>query len=590
MTEDEVRDLAKSILHFADEKDVKIGVGQLTSFNQLGFKGVQDKPDGWFLPKNINDVAIILETKNSSIDISKQTCIDELVKNVKIALTKYKKVIGILYNGEDVIVYKNMEQIKTVNTLQNKEYYLSLFKENKIDKQQIYNLTKKINDSLHFQFGIKNLYHRMIFTACALVAERYGAQLSKIKGMDYPTFHTTIHSTLAKSLLDAKKQNQKLDILLEVYSEIKMNSTENQKAIDNFIDNIVEISDSINSDFWNGEDVMAIFFNEFNRYKGKTESGQVFTPDHITSFMYRLINVDKDDVILDAACGSGSFLVKAMCNMIKEAGGIKTQKASDIKQKQLYGIEFDRQIYALACANMLIHKDGKTNLEQLDTRTETACEWIKDKPITKVLMNPPFENKYGCIDIVKNVLNNVAMGTVCAFILPDKKLEKVGNKGKNLLKKHTLKKIIKLSEKTFFEGVTTSIFVFEAGKPQNNEEIFACYIEEDGLETVKNQGRQDVKDKWKTIEDYWIDVIKKQSGNETIQWLKPSECLSYQMPKAEFRIYEEDFTKTVMDYMMFEQGIDIKELKDRLIDKVLYSSDIQTKNDTISISLKTKDE
>ena len=271
MTEDEVRDLAKKILHFTDEKDVKAGVGQLTSFNQLGFKGVQDKPDGWYFPKNVNDVAIILETKNSSEDISKQKWQDELLKNIRITLTKYSKVVGILYNGEDVIVYKNLEQIKTVRTLQNKEYYLSLFKENKIDKQQIYNLTKKINDSLHFKFGIKNLYHRMIFTACALVAERYGAQLSKIKGMDYPTFHTTIHSTLAKSLLDAKKQNQKLDILLEVYSEIKMNSTENQAAIDDFIDNVVKISDSINSDFWNGEDVMAIFFNEFNRYKKKVD-------------------------------------------------------------------------------------------------------------------------------------------------------------------------------------------------------------------------------------------------------------------------------------------------------------------------------
>ena len=60
------------------------------------------------------------------------------------------------------------------------------------------------------------------------------------------------------------------------------------------------------------------------------------------------------------------------------------------------------------------------------------------------------------------------------------------------------------------------------------------------------------------------------------------------MPKAEFVIYEEDFTKTVMDYMMFEQGIDVKELKDQLIDKVLYSSDIMAKNDTISINLKTK--
>ena len=28
-------------------------------------------------------------------------------------------------------------------------------------------------------------------------------------------------------------------------------------------------------------------------------------------------------------------------------------------------------------ANMFIHKDGKTNLEQLDIRTQEACDWIK---------------------------------------------------------------------------------------------------------------------------------------------------------------------------------------------------------------------
>ena len=67
----------------------------------------------------------------------------------------------------------------------------------------------------------------------------------------------------------------------------------------------------------------------------------------------------------------------------------KQKNATDIKSKQLYGIEFDREIYALACANMLIHKDGKTNLEQMDARTEKACEWIRSKNITKVLMNPP---------------------------------------------------------------------------------------------------------------------------------------------------------------------------------------------------------
>ena len=586
MTEDEVRDLAGKILKFKNTDKVQSGVGQLTSFNQLGFNGIKDRPDGWYLPKNVEEPAIILETKNSNQKL--ENFLDEVIKNCDIVSTKYNKVIGILYNGIDVIVLKNNEVIEAVDTLQNKDYYLSLFKVNKIDKQKIYGLTKKINDCLHTEFGIKNLYHRMIFTACALVAKRYGAML--IKGMNYPTFHTLIHSTLSKSLEDNRRQNQKLDILLEVYSEIKMNSTENQEAIDNFIEWVSEISECVNSDYWNGEDVMGIFFNEFNRYKKKSESGQVFTPEHITSLMYRLIDVHQDDRVLDAACGSGGFLVKSMSNMIKESGGIQTDKAKKIKSQQLFGIEFDREIFALACANMLIHKDGKTNLEQLDSRTLKAGEWMREKKITKVLMNPPFERKYGCLKIVENVLDNVPQHTMCAFILPDKKLEK--DNSASILKHHQLQKIIKLPEKVFSEGVTTSVFIFEAGIPQNNKEIFACYIEDDGLETVKNQGRHDIKDRWQEIEDRFVDVVHKQNGDDTIQWIKPNEHLSYQMPEKEFEIYEEDFSKTMMDYIMYQEGIDAKEFSDKLIEKVMYSSCVAEDGEDYVITLKgdNKDE
>lgn len=45
MTEDEVRDKAREILSW-DSIGVTAGVGQLTTFNQLGFKGKLDKPDG----------------------------------------------------------------------------------------------------------------------------------------------------------------------------------------------------------------------------------------------------------------------------------------------------------------------------------------------------------------------------------------------------------------------------------------------------------------------------------------------------------------------------------------------------------------
>ena len=454
---------------------------------------------------------------------------------------------------------------------------------NQIDTQNIYALTKKINDTLHVDFGIKNLYHRMIFTACALVAKRYDAML--VKGMSFNAFRNSIIDTLSKSYKPALLLNSKLNILLDVYSEIKMNATDNQDAIDEFIEAITEISVNIISDYWNGEDVMAIFFNEFNRYKKKSEHGQVFTPDHITSLIYRLTKVDKDDVVLDAACGSGAFLVKSMCNMINECGGLHSRQAKIIKESQLFGIEFDREIFALACANMLIHKEGKTNIEQMDARSEEAAKWIRSKPISKVLMNPPFENKYGCLEIVSNVLNNVKKNVVCAFIMPDNKLEMNKSKAKKILKKHKIEKIIKLP-KDIFSGVTSSIFIFEAGVPQGNNQIFSCNIENDGLETIKNRGRHDIKNKWSGYEDYWVDVIRKQNGDKSIKWLDPNKQLSYQVENQISEVSEYDFNQTIVDYLLFENRIDKKKLYENIVDCLLIKGKLERVKDRFSVSVK----
>lgn len=592
LTEDEVRDNDKHILGFDNviEQDVQQGTGQLTTFNQLGFKGIFNKPDGWYIPNNKNDVAIILETKNSNVDLDKKMCVDEICKNCTILMSNgYKKVIGILHNGYKARGFLNNEPIDIPNELQNKQFYIKLVNEQGLNTQKIYDTTKSINNNLHVNFGVKNLYHRMIFTACALVAERYGARLAGLKGRDFSTLHNVILSTINKSLENDKKQNAKLHILEDVYTKIEMNYTENQNAIDDFITDVCTISDSINSNEWRGEDVMGIFFNEFNRYKKKSEAGQVFTPEHITSFMYRLVNVTQNDYVGDFTCGSGAFLVKSMSNMMCEAGGYDTEKAKEIRENHLYGIEWDKEIYALACANMLIHKDGKTNLEHADMRENPACEWVKSKPITKVLMNPPYENKYGCMTIVENVLNSVKARTECAFILPDKKLEKASNAQiKRILSNHKLTKIIKLPEDLFFGvGITTSIFVFVTGQPQKDEEIFGCYIEDDGLETVKNEGRQDVKHKWAKIEDYWIDSISKlrDTKHNTAQWIKPSEHLSYQMPEKPFEISEEDFKKTAMDYICFKQGIDTKKFGDKLLNAALYASEISSDDTGVSIKI-----
>ena len=252
-----------------------------------------------------------------------------------------------------------------------------------------------------------------------------------------------------------------------------------------------------------------------------------------------------------------------MSNMIKEAGGVSTSKAKQIKSEQLFGIELYRKVYALACANMLIHKDGKTNLQQLDAKSEEAGEWIKSIGITKVLMNPPYERKYGCMKIVQNVLNNVPKGTNAAFILPNTKLDK--DNGAKLLKDHTLTHIIKLPSKTFVNvSVETSIFIFETGIPHPKHlKIKAFNIEEDGLETVKNQGRHDVNNLWQEIEDYWVEAISNGVDEKygTLKLLDPKEGLSYPEPEVEVVLHYEDFMKTALEYQMFQEGIDSSIIK-----------------------------
>lgn len=620
LTEDKVRTEADAVLGLSalDGKDgARSGTGQITTFNQLGFQGVQDKPDGWYLPSNRNDVALVLEAKASTIPLGRPQA-EELLKNIRIVNEQYHKTVGLLYNGDDLRVFKNLEEVEAPAALQAIGYYLGLFNENGIDKDHIYELTARINNCLHFEFGIKNLYHRMIFTACALVAKRYDAHFVADGKVDYSEFHQVILSTINKEMLRDKRQNFKLNLLGDVFAEIKMNlnvNSEDEKEqahvrelIKQFIEWVTEISDCINSDAWRGEDVMGIFFNEFNRYKTKSEAGQVFTPEHITDFMYRILEVNKDDRILDATCGSGGFLVKAMANMIREAGGVRTEKAREIKDGQLFGIEYDREIYALACANMLIHKDGKTNLEQMDTREETACAWIrriaggvweKDEAgryvyrsggVTKVMMNPPYENKYGCMTIVENVMDNVPPNTLCGFILPDKKLEKTGKAQKQrILKHHRLLKVIKLPEDLFFGiGVTTSIFVFKAGVPQNDEEFFTCWMKDDGLVTVKNKGRHDVHGRWPEIEDTWVNTVKKQSGDSTCKWESPKKHLSYQMPVKPFEITEEDFRRTAMDYLMFQQGIDAKEFDESVLAGV-YAGEVSDDGENVTISIPKDD-
>ena len=185
-TEDEVRDSAKLVLGFDKTEDgVQQGTGQITTFNQLGFRGCNDKPDGWYLPDDASKPAIILETKSEAEGVSKEKHVKELFKNIDVVAKKYSKTIGILYSGSAIRVFKNKIELSDASKrLENKDYYIRLCTSQKLDSNYIFEITQKINNNLHFKFGMTDLQDRMIFTACALVAQRYNPQ----NGLQMPIY------------------------------------------------------------------------------------------------------------------------------------------------------------------------------------------------------------------------------------------------------------------------------------------------------------------------------------------------------------------------------------------------------------------
>lgn len=201
LTEDKVRNEAAKILGLDGEF---AGTGQITTFNQLGFCDhvlKNHKPDGWYLPEDPN-VAIILETKSEKEDVTHQAWIDELLKNCSVVMTRYQNVIGILWNGRETNVFINGDRIDEVSgkTLESKDFYLGLVHDRDLDKNAIYTVTQRINNNLHFKFGMTDLQDRMIFTACALVVQSRDPQaLISVKAAGYDT----IHDHISRKLRDA---------------------------------------------------------------------------------------------------------------------------------------------------------------------------------------------------------------------------------------------------------------------------------------------------------------------------------------------------------------------------------------------------
>lgn len=58
------------------------------------------------------------------------------------------------------------------------------------------------------------------------------------------------------------------------------------------------------------------------------------------------------------------------------------------------------------------------------------------------------------------------------------------------------------------------------------------------------------------------------------------------MPQKPFEIFEQDFRKTAMDYLMFQHGIDAKQFGEKLLGTAMHSSRVSADDETVTLTMR----
>jgi type I restriction-modification system DNA methylase subunit len=401
------------------------------------------------------------------------------------------------------------------------------------DKRTIVENTYALNELLH-GYGI-NEKIRSQFVGTCLLALKNGL---KYTGLSTKQIRAGIEEIL-NTLLDKAKDLNKAAKLVILKSKVIDSQDVTDLTKEQFSHVLQEIKEKIlpfiNDRTTKGQDLLNLFFTTFNKYVGKADKNQAFTPDHIVHFMCKVVGVNRNSVILDPCCGSGAFLVRAMTEALSDCD--TEEERERVRKKQIYGIEYEETAFGLATTNMLIHSDGNSNIVQ------GSCFKVDNfvgAGVNVVLMNPPYnaqrkhsseaytktwkpkikEDPSKGFHYVYEIAEKIKTGRL-AVLLPmqcaigtDADIKHFKTK---MLEKHTLDAVFSFPSDMFHPGASANAccMVFTLGTRHENAptSTFFGYFRDDGFVKRKNLGRVEKTDDkglgvWANTEANWLDLYR----------------------------------------------------------------------------------
>ncbi len=541
-----------------------------------------------------NEKDLISEDVNDIVDYAVNGALfygKHIIKN-----TNYKRVIALGISGDEKIhrisplfidERENYEELKELETLISfsedniLEYYTKeiLKEETDVEKEtaEILKDAQTLHEDIRNYGNIEDKNKPLIVSGILLALREieHGFSLDNLTGDNITTDGQKIYSQIENNLRRANvSPDVKRDKLLSQFSIIRDNTKINEvnsvlgktpvKYFSEFLYKSIYQNIRFSS---SSEDYLGRFYGEFMSYSGGDGQslGIVLTPKHITELFCDLLDLKPEDKVIDTCCGTAGFLIAAMHNMLKKANN-ETQK-NNIKKHQLFGIEEQSYMFTIATTNMILRGDGKSNLENKDFLAENPSK-LQLKGCNVGMMNPPYSMGSKAnpslyeINFTKHLLESVVEEGRVAVIVPQStftgktKDEKVIKK--EILKNHTLEGVITLNKNTFYGvGTNPCIAVFTAGIPHSKDKICKFInFEDDGFEVAKHIGlieTPSAKDKKQHLLDVWFDELDaptkfcvKTTIDPDDEWLHSFYYFNDEIPS------EEDFKKTIADYITFE--------------------------------------
>lgn len=468
-----------------------------------------------------------------------------------------KDSIGIAVSGQTerelkvtyyLYIYKtkSCSEINDCNKLLSIEDIAKLYKKAKFNEitteEHLIKTLKTLNEQ--FQKEEIEAKFRSLFFAGIMIALKDSTFRSTYQNIQAPSKEEASGSR--SKLSEARKLNEAIIKAITDQLESKINNLSKEynwrdqfTFIRNFNFSLIKykklietIEENIFAPFENEEkqDILGRAYKIFLSRAGKVDNKNIIlTPDHIKSLMVKLARLNQDDVVLDTCMGSGGFLMESMETMIKMADS--PAKVEHIKEKQLIGFELNAELFAIACSNMFLHGDGRTNLifrssllndsheHIVDSSEKELIDEIKKYKPTKVIINPPYENNMS-IQFVEHAIEYLEPNGKLIIIMPTPTLTRnQGGKTEEILKKAKLDFVIKMPEKLFTEQdrtVNTSVFGFTKTPQQQQDSVLFYDLSDDGFVSIQHKGRIDKNKGWSEREAEIIEVIASMSEIEGV--------------------------------------------------------------------------